>query len=243
MFITEFKNRIVVDYIEFDLKFVIALCTFTSFIGTFAYLIFCSPTDEEIIRRKRKKEILDFNKSFVTDLEKLDERDLSGEELEAFKNIVLTSATPYGTVLMSYNKDTESYWYYADNKNIPYMTLDTVAREYAVKYDCKILCVNYKEEWEKSKAAALESKKEGKKKEKEGKNEEKSEQNVFANFKTYNTKNRTDSIKRRRYRIMTDKSNQFSYKGKLREWKEQCSTKKCGNKKKITFSQFKDKQL
>ena len=43
---------------------------------------------------------------------------------------------------------------------------------------------------------------------------------VFANFKSYNTnKTRKDSIKRRRYRIMTDKSNKFTHKGKLEEWK------------------------
>ena len=136
-----------------------------------------------------------------------------------------------GKKLKGYNTDGDGF-------------LDAVAREYAVKYDCKAVCVNYKEEWEKSKAAALEQKKEDEEKEDIGVEEEKGERDVFANFKSYNTnKTRKDSIKRRRYRIMTDKSNQFSHKGKLEEWKRDRQPKKSsGNKRDISFSEFKAHQ-
>jgi len=239
-----------IDYIDYmknvncDIMCVMALLTFSSIVGGLGYLIFCAPTDEEIVARKRKKEIMDFNKGFVVDLENLDDRELSEEVLKGLFNYVVESETPFGKVIMTYNSEYESYWYYADNKNIPYMTLDAVAREYAVKYDCKAVCVNYKEEWEKSKAATLEQKKEDEGKEKLGVEEEKGERDVFANFKSYNTnKTRKDSIKRRRYRIMTDKSNKFTHKGKLEEWKRARQPKKSsGNKRDISFSEFKAHQ-
>ena len=239
-----------VDYVEYiqnvncGVMCVITLLTFSSIVGGLGYLIFCAPTDEEIVAKKRKKEILDFNKGFVVDLENLDDRELSDDELVGLFNYVVESETPFGKVIMTYNSEYESYWYYADSKNIPYMTLDAVAREYAVKYDCKAVCVNYKEEWEKSKAAALEQKKEDEENKDNGVEEEKGERDVFANFKSYNTnKTRKDSIKRRRYRIMTDKSNQFSHKGKLEEWKRVRQPKKSsGNKRDISFSEFKAHQ-
>ena len=144
---------------------------------------------------------------------------------------------------MTYSSDSESYWYYADSKNVPYMTLDALSRQFAVKYDCKTVCVNYKEEWEKSKAAALAQKTEDEKKPVETV-VEKGERDVFAKFQSYNTNNkRTDSIKRRRYRIMTDKSNQFSHKGALADYKTVPTSKQPDvNKKKLSFSEFKAKQ-
>ena len=151
--------------------------------------------------------------------------------------------TPFGRVIMTYSSDSESYWYYADSKNVPYMTLDALSRQFAVKYDCKTVCVNYKEEWEKSKAAALAQKTEDEKKPVETV-VEKGERDVFAKFQSYNTNNkRTDSIKRRRYRIMTDKSNQFSHKGALADYKTVPTSKQPDvNKKKLSFSEFKAKQ-
>tara|TARA_R110001592_G_scaffold38668_17_gene127517 strand:+ start:28 stop:849 length:822 start_codon:yes stop_codon:yes gene_type:complete len=232
------------QYVNCDIICVLALFTFSSILGGLGYLVFCSPTDEEITSRKRKKEILDFNRGFVVDLENLDDRELNEDELVGLFNYVVESDTPFGKVIMTYNNEYESYWYYADSKNIPYMTLDAVAREYAVKYDCKAVCVNYKEEWEKSKAEALAQKKEDEEKKDIGVEEEKGERDVFANFKSYNTnKTRKDSIKRRRYRIMTDRSNQFSHKGKLEEWKRAREPKKSsGNKREISFSEFKAHQ-
>ena len=239
-----------IDYIDYmqnvncDIMCAMALLTFSTIVGGLGYLVCCAPTDEEIVARKRNKEILDFNKGFVVDLENMDDRELNEEALKGLFNYVVETETPFGKVIMTYNSEYESYWYYADNKNIPYMSLDAVAREYAVKYDCKAVCVNYKEEWEKSKAEALAQKKEDEEKKDIGVEEEKGERDVFANFKSYNTnKTRKDSIKRRRYRIMTDRSNQFSHKGKLEEWKRAREPKKSsGNKREISFSEFKAHQ-
>ncbi len=225
---------------KFDIMCIMALLTLTSVVGGLSYLVFCAPTDDEIIKRKRKEEINNFNKSFVTDLENIDERELSENELKGLFNCELKRDTPFGKVIIKYNHDTESYWYYADNKNIPYLTLDALAREFAVTYDCKIICVNYKEEWEKSKSAVLAEKYSDELNEKKCVVEKKDPDDVFANFKSYNTnKTRKDSIKRRRYRIMTEKSNQFSYKGKLNERKLlDKPISSCNKKKFISFSEY-----
>lgn len=233
-----------IQNVNCNIMCVMALLTFSSIVGGLGYLIFYSPTDEDILEKKRMKKIMDFNMGFTSDLENLDDRELTPSELVGLFNFSVASDTPFGKVIMTYNNEYESYWYYADSKNIPYMTLDAVAREYAVKYDCKAVCVNYKEEWEKSKAAALAQKKEDEENKDIGVEEEKGERDVFANFKSYNTnKSRKDSIKRRRYRIMTDRSNQFSHKGKLEQWeRDRQPNKSSGNKRDISFSEFKAHQ-
>lgn len=211
--------------------------------GFIGYMVLCVPSPEEVERKRRKKEIMDYNQGYVAELEDLDERDLTEGELVGLSERVVEDETPFGRVIMTYSSDSESYWYYADSKSVPYMTLDALSRQFAVKYDCKTVCVNYKEEWEKSKAAALAQKTEDEKKPDETV-VEKGERDVFAKFQSYNTNNkRTDSIKRRRYRIMTDKSNQFSHKGALADYKKVPTSKQPDvNKKKLSFSEFKAKQ-
>ena len=81
---------------------------------------------------------------FFDELENLPERHLEKEELEELRLKTLEEETPEGKIIMSYNSDTESFWYYADSTIIPYSSLDTVARLYAVTYNCKNICVNYK---------------------------------------------------------------------------------------------------
>jgi len=210
--------------------------------GFIGYMVLCVPSPDEVERKRRKKEIMDYNQGYVAELEDLEERDLTEDELAGLSERVVEDDTPFGRVIMTYSSDSESYWYYADSKNVPYMTLDALSRQFAVTYDCKTVCVNYKEEWEKSKAAAILDEKSAKDKDKD--KEDAGERDVFAKFQSYNTNNkRTDSIKRRRYRIMTDKSNQFSHKGALADYKKVPTSKQPdGNKKGLSFSEFKAKQ-
>ena len=43
-------------------------------------------------------------------------------------------------MIMFYNSNTESFWYYSDNKNISNRTLDAMARNYSVTHNCKQVC-------------------------------------------------------------------------------------------------------
>jgi hypothetical protein len=238
-----------IDYTELQssahtIAQIYAVCCFGAIMSTIGYMVFCVPSPEEVETRRRYNEVQDYNKGYVDELEELVARDLTEEELTdlTLRNVV--DETPFGRVVMTYSSETESYWYYTDNKNIPYMSLDAMARKFACKYDCKVVCVNYKEEWEKSKADALLEDNAVIEKG-EDVEEDNVERNVFANFKPYNTnKKRKDSIKRRRYRIMTDKSNQFSHKGSMSDYNKREDTKTAHiTKKQISFSEFKTKQL
>ena len=241
-----------IDYIDYNVvkstahmfTQIYAICCFGTIVCMIGYMTLCVPSSEEAEMRSRNKKILDYDKGFVDELTQMEERELTDEELIGLSLGVVEDETPFGKVAMTYSSDSGSYWYYTDRKNVPYMTLDTVARQFAIKYDCKVVCVNYKEEWEKRKAEAILDERSAKDKDKENEKEDTGERDVFANFKSYNTnKRRKDSIKRRRYRIMTDKSNQFSHKGTMAEYKRGGGAKNASAKKQISFSEFKRKLL
>jgi len=153
---------------------------------------------------------------FFDELENLPERHLEKEELEELRLKTLEEETPEGKVIMSYNSDTESFWYYADSTTIPYSSLDAVARLYAITYNCKSICVNYKEEWEKGKERAIKEKELDIKRREEEEDKPKPK-SIFANFKGYNKKHGSDDDNKKYY-IMTERANTFKYKGKMTEF-------------------------
>ena len=156
---------------------------------------------------------------------------------------------------MTYSLNDNTFLYYADTRSVPYKTLDAVARQFAVKYSCKRICVNYKEEWEKAKARAIEEEKKQQEQEEIDKKNDDSEKtekrDVFAKFKNYNvqdtkakiTRGRKDSIKRRRYRL-DNKANRFTHKGRLDDYSDSATdnAKKSVSVKALSFAEFKRNQ-
>ena len=189
----------------------------------------------------------DYCFKFFDELENLPDRELEKDELEELRLKSLEEETPEGKVIMIYNSDTESFWYYADSTTIPYSSLDAVARLYAINYNCKSICVNYKEEWEKGKERSIKEKEIDLKKREEEEHNPKPK-SVFANFKGYNKKHGSDDEKKKYY-IITEKANKFKYKGKMNEFikKEIDNNTKSNDtctddvveKKKIDYSMFK----
>ena len=192
-----------------------------------------------------KEEVI-YERKYLTELEQLEERVLTDTELNELKNKIVRENTPDGEIIMYYNDNTNSYFYYTDIRNVSYKILDAVARCYAVTYNVKQICVNYKEVWEKSKTEALQQQE----KDNEEKPEEKEEtkvKSVFANFKDYNRKTHSHaSIKRRRYRITTDESNTFKYCGKIDDYKtleeKEENQQNQQNQQILSFSEFKKMQ-
>ena len=91
---------------------------------------------------------------------------------------------------MFYNVDNGTFNYYCDDKNISYIFLDAIARKYAITYDCKCICVNFREEWKKAKKIAYEEqeKKEAQEKEvqeKAGQEKNNEKKSIFAQYKSY----------------------------------------------------------
>lgn len=148
-------------------------------------------------------------------------------------------------IIMTYNSDSGTFWYYCDNKeNVKFNTLDAVARKFAIDNNCKCVCINYKEELDKAFhmvdfSVVLKQLKKNdwiKKNKNDGGAIEK---NVYATFKKYdNTDN--NGNENTRVRMKKHITNRFSYKGKLNEYKpfEEKKTAAYGNDP-ISFADFK----
>ena len=231
--------------------------------------IFCSGSlisaviVSNIIKRYyRIEEELPYEKLYYEDFDLMEHRELTDEDKETLIKTFVEEETPEGTIVMCYNYHSESYHYWCDKKNIKFLTLDTVAQKYALDNDCKEVCVNYKDEFERAKEDLLKILEESKE-EKETSNTNTKEEpkkdtkkSVFAEFKSYN-KNKTSGteakLKRGRKQInkrnvsknmiLPENCNRFSYRGTIDEWKEFTKTKEEKESetkvKNISFSQFK----
>ena len=100
-----------------------------------------------------------------------------------------TEDTPSGKVIMKYNKNTDFFEYYSD-RHISNRLLEVVCRGYVLEFNCKNIYTNYNEEFtnrHKVLQKYHEKLKENEK-EKQEKQEKQEKHDVFATFKSYNTK-------------------------------------------------------
>ena len=180
-------------------------------VGVFIY----KPVEEEEARYEEK---------YREEFEELEEKELDDDTVKSLCEKYLSEETPNGEVVMCYDKDNESYNYWCDDKSIKFLTLDAVAHKYAIENDCRALCVNYKDEYEKAREKVLkhiEEKKKKDEKKEEIEEEESVKKSVFAKFKSYNTVNdEVAADDKNKESIQVEKCNKFKYKGKLQDWKE-----------------------
>ena len=163
-------------------------------------------------------ESVDFADKYYEELNQLELRDVSKEELDTLQFKMLDVETPDGLVKINYNNLTQSFWYYTDHKNIPYKYLDTVARYYTIEHNCRQICVNYKEEVEKGISSVKDQMENEASRIKNLDNEIMAvdKKSVFAQFKNYKT---TDAKNvKKKYYVLTDKSNIFKFAGSLNDY-------------------------
>jgi hypothetical protein len=138
--------------------------------------------------------------------------ELTEEQRKQLHLSTVVEETPRGKVVMFYDNSTESFWWFADSKDVPYKYLEAVCRRYVTVYDCVSLYNGTIDELkrviEERKAANEEDANN-----KENKAEE--EESVFANLKTYNKRTGHDNEA-----IILDNTNRYSYRGKLEDWEE-----------------------
>ena len=157
---------------------------------TYSIINFILGNPKKILEDIKEKEIREYKKKYYDELSLLENKDYSDEELKQLTNKILKEDTSYGVVHMFYNVDNETFNYYCDDKNISYIFLDAIARKYAITYDCKCICVNFREEWKKAKKIAYDEqeKKEAREKEaqeKEGQEKNNEKKSIFAQYKSY----------------------------------------------------------
>lgn len=148
--------------------------------------------------------------------EELEMRELSDEQIQGLKNNILIETTPIGNVLMYYDPDYGYFKYYSNSKEIPYKTLEAVAKKYVITNDCKQIYNDMSEEiarQEDRKTSESSEKEEDENKNNDNKNEEES---VFASLKTYNVKNnkRVESENV----FIKEKINVYKYGGKIEDY-------------------------
>lgn len=204
-----------------------------------------------------------YSRLYYDELNDLEDRVLEKDELEKLANVVVKEKTPNGTVIMTYNNKTESFCYYCDDKNVSYMVLDTVARKFTIDNKCKSVCVNYKAEFEKAKAAIVADTKTNvsdteAKTDAEASDDLKEtpvvKKSIYARFKNYNAppqkrkvfedkdKDRDRNVKQiqsERIYILTEKANRFTYKGKLSNYKDPNEVVTTVFNKTVDFATFK----
>ena len=184
-----------------------------------------------------------YEMNYLKEFRELEDRELTQDEIKALSLKNISDETPMGKIIMTYNPETQCFWYYCDTKTLTYKTLDAVARLFTIEHNCKQLCVDYHQEWEKGKQIAIKQKEEAEKEEE--KEEEKKVDSVFAQFKSYNiNSNRTKNDTNNKIYIHTDRSNRFSFKGKYSDYIDpSILAKKTETQKKLSFSEFKNKNL
>jgi hypothetical protein len=185
----------------------------------------------------------------------LEDRELTEEYVKDLSLNTITETTPRGDVLTYYDSDLESFVYYSKTKEIPYKYLETVARKYVINYDCKRIYIDIRKEYEKGVNKCKDIK------EKEKANAEQTvadieangankKRQLFVKLKSYNRKAEVNNKQKDKIYILREKSNRFSYRGKIEEYKEAVSSE-CENtnetdntesaidKKTMDFSAFK----
>lgn len=193
--------------------------------------------------REIKEKKIRYGQLFYDELEALEDRELSTKELEDLSNKHIEEDTPEGKVIMVYNNNSETFWYYSKTKNVSNRTLDAVARRYAVTHDCKTICVNHKKEIERvqKKIFDMMLEKNTPNNEDETQDKEADDTNTSVFVKPKITKKK---LIRRHNRVIVDHVNRFTYKGKLDEYKivDEKKANKSNNEasKKMSFREYKE---
>ena len=160
-------------------------------------------------KKIKEKEEEPYENKYYDKFEDLDCIELEEDYVKSLKSNIIIEKTPKGNVLMYYDFEKESFIYYCDTKDISYLYLETIARKYAIQFNCKKIVVDIKKELEEAKK---EKPKEEIKK-KENKNE------LFASFKNYNRKGSGGAKTLNKKFIIRQQANRYSYKGKINEYK------------------------
>lgn len=181
------------------------------------------------------KQIIDipekFEDKYIKDINKLEERNLSKDELILLQKSIVMENTPMGNVILFYFHEKEQFIFYSDRKEVPYKYLDAVARKYIKMFDCKMIYTAVDEELE-SQKKKYEEIKEERKSIKPERTEKK--RDVFANYKNYNMK--TDTPLKEEDYLIKENINKFKWGGFLKDYQFIQTQKK--EEKELTYQDF-----
>ena len=187
--------------------------------------------DKEDKEEKKKQKSLEepYENKYYDLFDKLECEDLEEDVVKGMKNNALYETTPKGKVIMYYDFEKESFVYYCDTKDIPYLYLETVARKYALTYHCKKIVVDIKKEMENAKQTNVKQTNTNKSNlstiyentnNVDTKIQPKTNKvnDMFASFKSYNRKGTGGSKMTNKKFVLRQNANRYSYSGKVSQY-------------------------
>jgi hypothetical protein len=177
---------------------------------------------------------------YVEEFEDLPARELSEEELtDLNKKIVREQVAEEVEVILTFDKSTDTFWYYTDKlKDVSYDILETVARKFAIDYDCKAIFLTIEGDDEPASLA------EGAASLAEGDAASLAAApapSVFAKFKNYNTGGKGSTPNFTSVIKVIEQMNHFRYRGKICDYEEtlKVAEKKVVEEKTIDYASYK----
>ena len=157
--------------------------------------------------------------------EGLESCDLEEDYVKSLRNNILFESTPRGNIVMYYDFEKESFVYYCDTRDIPYLYLETAARNYAIKFRCKKIVIDMKHELMLANQKKNNSKHDNESEisdqnKNKNKNNDKNNDQLFATFKSYNkkgTNENNDDTSITKF-VLRQQANRYSYGGKFSQF-------------------------
>ena len=172
----------------------------------------------------KKEEVEKYDDKYKPEFKELEECSLSDEQLNSLKNNILLEETPKGDILMFYDHEHGYFKFYCTTKELPYATLETVARKYTINNNCKSIYICFDEAVSNAieRKTSLESIKNSLKENEISRADDTGSsivQNVFASFNSYNKKGGNVGKKSTATECIKNNVNRYKYCGKIEEYK------------------------
>jgi len=121
------------------------------FIGIFAYSAYST---YHFLRARKKKELvkkelpehIKYENGWYAELDEFKKRLIMPTPMLSEPPPTIQEVTPRGEILMYYNVKNKAFEYYSNNKNLPYKTLDALARKYVCLHNIPSIYVDIREE-------------------------------------------------------------------------------------------------
>jgi hypothetical protein len=84
-----------------------------------------------------EEEEADFEETYREEFEKLEVKERPPDDVIA--DYVSSTETPIGEVVMTYNAEMNTFYYYCDRRTVPIRFLDVGAQKFVIDNDCKVL--------------------------------------------------------------------------------------------------------
>ena len=190
--------------------------------------------EEDDSSEEEEEPVNKYSDSYADAFEALPFRVLTEEELKNLNTkIVREQVAEKVEVILTFDKETDTFWYYTDNlKEVSYDILETVARKFAIDYDCKMICLD-PDQINTAKQTAVEPAQvhvepaqEEPAQEEPAQAEVAPSQSVFAKFKKYNTGGKGSSPNFTSVVKVIEQMNHFRYRGKIYQYEESVNAKK-----------------